>query len=240
MQNYKEFLKIRQTANTFSKRLKIFIELYKSYHLDKGHKLRILDIGCGSNVELFKFKVKGDFYTGCDYYPKIKTRIDRYIQIDLMSEDLSKRLIGEKYDIIFCGEVIEHLFSPDHLLRQIRSLMHSKSILILSTPNLGYYVNRILLLFGISPLYLENSSEHKLGRRFSFLGQGNITEGHIKIFTYGALLDLFKIEKFDIVKVRGCTTWNFFLDELISKFSNSLNATNVFVLKKSNTELSKK
>lgn len=79
--------------------------------------------------------------------------------------------------MIFCGEVIEHLFSPDDLIDEIKTLMHSESILILSTPNLGYWVNKLLLIFGISPLCLENSSEIKLGRKFKFLGQFNKTEG---------------------------------------------------------------
>jgi len=234
MQNYRDFLTNRKTANSFSKRLSIFVNIYKKYH--QGKKLNILDIGCGDNVELYKYKIKGDFYTGCDFYPQIKTPIDEYVQIDLMAEDLSKKLKMKKYDVIFCGEVIEHLFSPDHLLTEVKKIMHSESILILSTPNLGYYVNRLMLLFGISPLYLENSSEYKLGRKFNFLGQGNLTEGHIKVFTYGALLDLFKMEKLDIVQTISCSTWNFFLDGLIAMFSKSLAATNIFALKKGSNQ----
>lgn len=234
MQNYKEFLKNTQTANTFTKRLQIFVDLYKDYHNSRRTRLQILDIGCGNEAELFKYKIKGDTYTGCDFYKKIDAPIDQYLQIDLMSEDLAKKLRNKKFDVIFCGEVIEHLFSPDDLLSQIRNIMSPKSILILSTPNLGYYLNRLLLLIGISPLYLENSSKYKLGRKFHFLGQENITEGHIKVFTYGALLDLFRIEKFEIIKTIGCSTWNFFLDDIMGKLSKSLNATNIFVLKKTN------
>jgi hypothetical protein len=103
--------------------------------------------------------------------------------------------------------------------------------LIFSTPNLGYYVNRILLLFGISPLFLENSSYNKLGRKYKFLGQGNVTEGHIRLFTYGALKDLFKLKNYKIVDTRPVSVWNFWPDKFISKISKSLSSDNVFILK---------
>jgi len=118
-------------------------------------------------------------------------------------------------------------------MREMHKLMHDESILILSTPNLAYYMNRIMLLFGISPFFLENSSVEKLGRKFSFLGQGNPTEGHIKVFTYGALRDLILKEGYrikDIVSSSG--PWNFFLDDIVAKFSKSLSGTNIFVLEK--------
>ncbi len=86
------------------------------------------------------------------------------MQIDLNRESLASKLDGSTYDVVFCGEVIEHLFSPDALLRDVKTLMTHESVLVLSTPNLGYWVNRLLLLAGVSPLYLENSAETKLGR----------------------------------------------------------------------------
>ena len=233
MKNYREFLIKRKTAQSLNKRLGIFLRLYKEYREKNNKILSILDIGCGDNAVLFHHKMKEDIYTGCDFYKKIRTPVDSYIQIDLMTEDLSVKVKGQKFDVIFCGEVIEHLFSPDHLLGEVRKIMHEKSILILSTPNLGYYINRLMLLFGISPFYLENSSKYKLGRKFGFLGQGNPTEGHIKVFTYGALVDLIRIERFKIKKIVSSSgPWNFFLDDIISLFSRSLSGTNIFVLKK--------
>jgi SAM-dependent methyltransferase len=233
MKNYKDFLGKHMTAQPLNKRLQIFIDEYKNYHKTAKKSLSLLDIGCGDNPVIFEHKIRKDIYTGCDYYKKINTQIDQYFQIDLMAENLSAKTPNKKYDVIFCGEVIEHLFSPEHLLSEIRKLMHSDSILILSTPNLGYYVNRILLLFGISPLYLENSSKEKLGRKFSFLGQGNPTEGHVKVFTYGALRDLIDREGYKVEKVISSSgPWNFFLDDYVSYFSRSLSGTNIFVLKK--------
>ncbi len=236
MKNFTEFLSNRKTASDFNARLKNFIEQYKLYAKDKPQKLKLLDVGCGTRCELFTHKRPQDTYTGCDFYDNVDAPIDGYKKINLNDQKLTDVFPGETFDVIFCGEVIEHLFSPDTLLSEIKSLMHKDTILILSTPNLAYYLNRIMLLFGISPFFLENSSEQKLGRFFKFLGQGNVTEGHIRMFTFRALKDLLALQKFEIVTIKPVYFWDNIVDRLVSRFSKSLSANNVFVLKKQENE----
>jgi len=233
MKSINEFLSRRQTASAVNIRLKYFISQYLEYKKKHPHlPIKILDIGCGHNCELFEYKSEEDKYFGCDFYDKINIKIDDYRKINLNEEKLTDKYKDEKFDVVFCGEVIEHLFSPDSLLDEIKALMHKDSILLLSTPNLGYYLNRIMLLFGISPLFLENSSEVKLGRKFKFLGQFNKTEGHIKLFTYGALKDLLRLEGFKIIKIKSVPVWDNVFDRIICLLLKSLSADNVFVLKK--------
>jgi len=231
MKNTNEFLSNRETASGFNTRLKYFVRVYSDYKKKFTDPIKILDVGCGHNCELYRYKQINDIYYGCDYYKKINTKIDNYKKINLNEEKLTDLYWGKKFDVIFCGEVIEHLFSPDELLDEIKCLMHENSIVILSTPNLSYYLNRLLLLFGISPFFLENSSEIKLGRRFKFLGQFNKTEGHIKVFTYGALKDLLKLKGFQIIKIKSVPIWDDAADRLVCLISRSLSANNVFVLK---------
>lgn len=234
MKNPKEFLLKRETAPSSTPRLKVFAKEYLEYKRLASRPIDILDIGCGKGCELFKHKEREDKYFGCDFYQKINVEIDAYTQIDLNEEKLSTKYKNQKFDVIFCGEVIEHLFSPDELLDEMKGLMHKDSILILSTPNLSYYLNRIMLLFGISPFFLENSSEIKLGRKFKFIGQLNKTEGHIKVFTYGAIKDLLKLKGFKIIRVKSVPVWDNIFDRVICLLSKSLSANNVFVLKLSN------
>ena len=233
MKNPKEFLSKRETANVnLTPRLRVFVDKFLEYKQLIKKPINILDVGCGKNCLLSKYKEKEDKYFGCDFYNEINEKIDGYLSIDLNEEKLSDKYKDEKFDVIFCGEVIEHLFSPDSLLDEIKELMHDNSILILSTPNLAYYANRIMLLFGISPLFLENSSEVKLGRKFKIIGQFNKTEGHIKVFTYGALKDLFKMKRLKIIKIKSVPVWNNIFDRIICIISRSLSANNVFILKK--------
>jgi SAM-dependent methyltransferase len=232
MKNFKEFLLQRKTASGFNIRLRCFADEYLNYKRVHQNPIRILDVGCGHNCELFNYKQKEDKYYACDFYEVINAQVDDYKVINFNEEKLTNRYGGEKFDIIFCGEVIEHLFSPDSLLSEMMDLMNEESILILSTPNLGYYVNRFLLLFGINPLFLENSSEVKLGRKFKFLGQFNKTEGHIRVFTYGALRDLLELKGFKIVKIISVPVWENVVDRIVCFFSRSLSADNIFILKK--------
>ena len=192
MKTYEEFLQNHQTAHPFDSnpRLGIFAREYGAHRSHEGRPLNVLDIGCGLQPALVHVKRDGDTYHGVDFYEARPSGVDEYTQLDLNRDSLATALDGRIFDVVFCGEVIEHLFSPDELLREIRRLMGPSSILVLSTPNLGYWVNRILLLAGISPLFLENSAERKLGRFVRALGQGNQTEGHIRLFTYRALREL--------------------------------------------------
>jgi 2-polyprenyl-3-methyl-5-hydroxy-6-metoxy-1,4-benzoquinol methylase len=232
--NYREFLARTSTALTSADdRLRLFAAAYLDYKAEHQTELAVLDIACGKRAVLSQFVSSEDEYWGCDFYDDLDVEVPHYIRIDLNEERLSEKVSRRDFDVIFCGEIIEHLFSPDALLDEARSLMHDDSILVLSTPNLAYYVNRVLLVAGLSPLYLENSSEVKLGRRFKALGQGNQTEGHIRLFTFRALRDLISRKGFEVVRVTPTITWDFWLDRLVCRVSRSLAPNNVFVLKRS-------
>ena len=152
--------------------------------------------------------------------------------MDLNEARLRDSLGGNEFDVVFCGEVIEHLFSPDALLEDLRGALRRDGVLVLSTPNLAYWANRLLLVVGISPLFLENSAEVKLGRRFRRLGQGNDTQGHIHVFTFTALRDLIRRHGYAVERIHPTVVWNWPLDRLVSRFSRSLAPNNVFVLRR--------
>lgn len=49
--------------------------------------------------------------------------------------ELNKLKLNEKFDIIICGELIEHIENPGLMLDGIKQFMHENSILIITTPN---------------------------------------------------------------------------------------------------------
>lgn len=107
------------------------------------------------------------------------------------------------FDVALCGEIIEHVVQTDRLLQEIKRVLKPGGTLILTTPNLAYAVNRVLLLFGIQPLFTETSYHTNLGRVFGFLGQGKPTQGHLKVFTTRSLRELLELCGFDVVGVEG-------------------------------------
>jgi 2-polyprenyl-3-methyl-5-hydroxy-6-metoxy-1,4-benzoquinol methylase len=171
-----------------------------------------------------------DRYFGLDVKSTIAAELDNYASLDLDRDELASAWPEQQFDVIFCGEVIEHVFSPDRLLRQLASVMHDDSLLVLSTPNLAYWVNRILLPLGLNPMFVENSAETMLGRRWRGLGQGNPTQGHLHLFTHRAMCDLLARERFRVLAERSVPVWHIPGEQIICRFSPRLGANSVFLL----------
>jgi SAM-dependent methyltransferase len=222
-----------ETVRTYERpveRHRAFLEAYRTHRASLGRPLDVLDVGCGEWAVLRDGIVAGDRYHGVDVKHEIAADIERYVPLDLDRDDLAAAWPGQRFDVIFCGEVIEHVFSPDRLLRQLVSVATVESLIVLSTPNLAYWANRLLLLFGISPFFVENSSEVILGRRTTRLGQGNPTQGHVRLFTHRAMLDLLSREGFRVRGVRSVPVWSLPGDRLLARISPSLGPNTVYLL----------
>jgi SAM-dependent methyltransferase len=210
-------------------RLRVFLAEYRAHRASAGSRaLGVLDIGCGRNPVLARHVDPMDEYCGCDIAAP-EAEIECFERVNLNEESLADAFSGRQFDVVFCGEVIEHVFNPDALLDDIRALMTPQSLLVLSTPNLAYWANRVLLLFGISPLFVENSARVKLGRRSRVFGQGNETQGHIRLFTYRAMRELLSMQGFDLLRVHAVPVWNFRVDRLVCRLSPSLAPDIVYV-----------
>jgi SAM-dependent methyltransferase len=232
MTTHAEFYAHVPTEASLQPRLQMFLEEHRAHRAAQGRPLDVLDVGCGDHAVLAGHLEEGDRYHASDVKPSIKAPIEDYRPVDLNEGDLPGTWEGRRFDVVFCGEVMEHVFSPDRLLRQLAAVMHRDSLLLLSTPNLAYWLNRVLLLAGITPAFVENSAEVQLGRRFKVLGQGRTTQGHVRLFTVPAAHELFARERFELLRTRPYVAWNLPVDRVVARFSPRLAPGNVFVLRK--------
>lgn len=147
-----------------------------------------LDIGCGRGFLLGHLADHGlNGLTGMDVYDDVPSDRWTYTRGDVTS---GLPFESSAFECVIAGEIIEHVPNPDDLLRDIRRVLKPGGLLVLSTPNMVSWANRVLVPLGVQPLGTETSSEIALGRRHRVLGQGNQVQGHLKVFTSRALTEI--------------------------------------------------
>lgn len=165
----------------------------------------VLDVGCGDGFfsqriqEATRASVWG-VDISLDATEKAGTR-----GIDARQCDLNEGICfeAESFDLVFCGEVIEHVFDPDLLLDETWRVLVPGGSLVLSTPNLAAWYNRALLLLGVQPIFTDTSTRKTLGRRFAVLGQGSQPIGHLRVYTLAALRDILQEHHFTIHRIKA-------------------------------------
>jgi methionine biosynthesis protein MetW len=201
---YEGQARIKDTGAEVDGRVRTVARLFQR-HL--GRAERLLDIGCGVGaVGLYLghlLSVREVFGVEISERRAGAAR-GRGIQVVLCHIDQGLLPFEDgKFDAIFCGEIIEHLVDPDHLLDEIGRLLAPGGMCVLTTPNLACWYNRIALLLGWQPFDTSVSFRHEVGRP-QFLVGGYGCRDHLRVFTFRALRDLLTVRGFRIVECQGC------------------------------------
>lgn len=192
------YLKNRTYAKQIDPRLARMIKIVR-----KRRPATLLDIGCGDGFLIGELRkcpeLRQTKFSGVDVYAQ------RPKGFSYTAADITTRLPYRtgQFDCVVIGEVIEHVPNTDHVLREINRVLKRGGTLLITTPNLVSWFNRLLVPFGIQPLFSETSSERKMGRRWRALGQGNKSQGHLKIFTHRSLGEIMEYTGFDVTERRG-------------------------------------
>ena len=116
---------------------------------------RILGIGCGDGnfSLLLREASQAEEVYGVDISPKA-VELANTVGVKTFQTDIDEEPLPfekDSFDAIFCGEVIEHLLDPDHLLDEIYRILKPGGVAVISTRNLAAWYNRAVLLFGFQP-----------------------------------------------------------------------------------------
>lgn len=129
-------------------RIKKAIRFIRRYFL--GIKdLNILECGIAKGGVADRLRTEGANCFGVDINPREIEGVE-IIQADL-NEGLPEFKV--KFDVIFAGEVMEHLFDDEKFVSDCRQVLKTGGLLVITVPNLVFSVNRLRILFGRTPLF---------------------------------------------------------------------------------------
>jgi SAM-dependent methyltransferase len=138
-------------GDNFSPRIKKVHALLEEYEDD----CMILDVGCATGATLAKFTERHRILgvdIGREFLDKAKDNGYKYTDIvDVSTQHLPFQ--DGTFDIVFCGECIEHIVDTDWLLCEINRVLKEDSDLILTFPNVRTPVSLAMMLANHPPMY---------------------------------------------------------------------------------------
>ena len=224
------------------KALEIFLRNISKYNFKK-----ILDIGCGDGnftVLIGRACNANEVYgveiseTGVKMAEKKGIKA---IKLNVDEENLPFK--DEYFDAVFAGEIIEHLYDPDHLLDEVYRVPKQNGLFVVTTPNLASIHNRIALLLGYQPYNMSVSTRYLVGY-LKYSHDYSVVD-HIRHFTLRSLEELLKKHGFSVIEKKGCgvlESWDkrypkflYLIDRFFSRFP-SLSYTLLVVAQKRGRE----
>lgn len=183
------------------------------YSTWKNHKLRIeiminfvKEAFSKSNKDIKNFKIL-DIGGNTGVISKMLQDIGYNVTVADISEEALKNCKSKKlktinfdfnlefpikdntYDLIIAGEIIEHILDVELFLNECNRILKENGYLVISTPNLATFKDRIRFLFGKTPRQINPHHEYlKL---------------HIRQFTYSSLKESLEIAKFKLLKFKS-------------------------------------
>ncbi|MBI5566775.1 MAG: class I SAM-dependent methyltransferase [Chloroflexi bacterium] len=142
-----------------------------------GTGKQVLDVGCGrGQIGRILNAQFGCTVTGIEINPDFARECVGYHNIMLGSAEDATLLssITERFDVIICGDVLEHLRQPEIPLRALRTLLAPGGRLLISVPNVAQIRIRLMLLRG----------------QWTYASEGIMDATHLRWFTLKTLRQL--------------------------------------------------
>ena len=156
----------------------------------------LLDLGCGDGVftERVAARVGAGRVVGVELIEPLAEAAERR-GIEVHRADLESPLpfADGSIDVVHSNQVIEHLRSTDHFMREIRRVLRPGGYAVVSTNNLASLHNLVSLVAGWQPPPCHVSDEVVgLGNPLNAYGgsPGAAGQMHLRIFTGRALSEL--------------------------------------------------
>jgi SAM-dependent methyltransferase len=115
---------------------------------------------------------------------EVASRTDEFYVADLdlgLPDD-----IGDQFDVVICGDVLEHVRRPESLLPEIRTMLSDRGRVLVSIPNFAHWYPRGRVLLG----------------QFDYDERGILDDDHVRFFTRKSFLKLCRKANWEVVRHR--------------------------------------
>jgi 2-polyprenyl-3-methyl-5-hydroxy-6-metoxy-1,4-benzoquinol methylase len=153
-----------------------------------GSGKRVLDVGCSSGYLAAPLAARGNSIVGIELDPEATRGAEPYCERVLVGDVEAMELSLEpgSFDVVLCGDVVEHLRDPVGTLARLRPLLRDDGRLVLSTPNVANWAIRLSLLAG----------------RWRYTDRGILDRSHAHLFTLATLREAldgagYRVERID-------------------------------------------
>ncbi len=183
--NGKFFAVIRKNDLTYFYILPVIERALRELHMKSFDNVNVLDVGCGVGTLAFYLANKGcavdafDISSSAIAICKEFKSYSGMKNIQFYNRNVSNLTTKNKYDLVLCTEVIEHIPDDKQFLKSVSKLMKKNGFLVLSTPSLH------------APLY-----------RLGFLKKFDTEVGHLRRYEMEGLVSLIEKSGFKVVETR--------------------------------------
>jgi O-antigen biosynthesis protein len=154
-----------------------------------GHDKRVLDVGTSTGYLAEVMVRNGCSVTGIELDPEAARQAEKYCERvvigDVENLDL-ETCLGESFDVIVFGDVLEHLREPLRTLRRLKHFLRFGGYAVASIPNIAHGSVRLALLQG----------------RFEYHPLGLLDDTHLRFFTRKSAEQLFKDAGFQTIEIK--------------------------------------
>ena len=140
-----------------------------------GTRMRVLDVGCSSGYLARPLVAAGCTVVGLEVDPDAAA-VAREVCEDVLVGDVETMelpLEPGSFDVVLCGDVLEHLRDPEAFLVRVRPFLRPAGRLVLTTPNVANWSMRLGLLAG----------------RWRYTERGILDRTHTHLFTRRTLVE---------------------------------------------------
>lgn len=151
---------------------------------------RVLDIGCAvGSMGRYLSDTFGSRVWGVEYDAAMAEAARGHMQevwhADLNRQGLSSLPHPGRYDLVICGDVLEHLVDPWQALRDIAGLLEPGGAVAVSLPNIGHFTTLLHLVFL---------------REWPYRARGLHDRTHLRFFTRRNMVRLYRDAGLSIVR----------------------------------------